>query len=110
MSSFSKEEIVAFEQILEGFEDNLVLSRNVSVYSTDSTTMARTNDVIWRPQPYIGLTFDGTDQTANFTNYTQMSVPATLGYQKSQPWVMTSLELRDALQANRLGDSAKQKL
>lgn len=109
-NSFSKEEVVAFEQILEGFEDNLVLSKNVSVYSTDSVTMERTNNVIWRPQPYIGLSFDGTDQTANFTNYTQLSVPATLGYQKSSPWIMTTLELRDALQANRLGDSAKQKL
>lgn len=109
-NSFSKEERVAFEQILEGFEDNLVLSRNVTVYNTDSVEMERTNNVIWRPQPYIGLTFDGTDQTANFTNYTQLSVPSTLGYQKSAPWIMTALELRDALQANRLGESAKQKL
>lgn len=110
MSSFSKEEIVAFEQILEGFEDNLVLSRNVAIYNTDAVTMERTNNVIWRPQPYIGLTYDGTDQTANFVNYTQLSVPSTLGYQKSAPWIMTALELRDALQANRLGESAKQKL
>ena len=109
-NTFSKEEIVAFEQILEGFEDNLVLSRNVSVYNTDAVTMERTNNVIWRPQPYIAQSFDGTDQTANFVANTQLSVPATLGYQKSAPWIMTALELRDALQANRLGESAKQKL
>lgn len=109
-NAFSKEEIVAFEQILEGFEDNLVLSSAVSVYNTDATTMERTNNVIWRPQPYIGLSYDGTDQTANFNNYTQLSVPATLGYQKSVPWKMTATELRDALQSNRLGESAKQKL
>jgi hypothetical protein len=48
MASFSKEERVAFEQILEGFQDALVLSRNVSIYSTDQTQMERTNDVIWR--------------------------------------------------------------
>ncbi len=109
-NSFSKEERVAFENILEGFEDALVLSRNVAIYNTDQTMMERTDNVIWRPQPYIAQTFDGTDQTANFQNMTQLSVPATIGYSKSAPWIMTSLELRDALQEGRLGEAAKQKL
>jgi hypothetical protein len=109
-NSFSKEERVAFEDILEGFQDALVLSRNVSIYNTDSTMMERTDNVIWRPQPYISQSFDGTDQTANFSDYTELAVPATLGFQKSVPWIMTSLELRDALQEGRLGDSARQKL
>ena len=34
-NSFSKEERVAFEDILEGFNDAFVLSRNVSIYNTD---------------------------------------------------------------------------
>lgn len=110
LNSFSKEERVAFEQILEGFEDALVLSRNVSIYNTDSTMMERTANIIWRPQPYIAQTFDGTDQTANFQDMTQLSVPATLGFNKSAPWIMTALQLRDALQEERLGDAAKQKL
>lgn len=54
-NSFSKEEIVAFDQLLEGFEDQEVLSRNVSNYKTDQTMMARTGDVIWRPMPYLSL-------------------------------------------------------
>ena len=109
-NAFSKEERVAFELMLEGFEDQLVLSRNVNIYKTDQVMMARTNDVIWRPQPYIMQSFDGTDQTANFVDSTQLSVPATIGYKKSVPWIMTALELRDALQENRLGAGAKQKL
>jgi hypothetical protein len=109
-NAFSKEERVAFEDILEGFQDALVLSRNVAVYNTDQTMMERTNNVIWRPQPYIAQSFDGTDQTANFQNMTQLSVPATIGFNKSSPWIMTATELRDALQEGRLGDAAKQKL
>ena len=109
-SSFSKEERVAFEDILEGFNDALVLSRNVSKYTTDQTMMERSNDTIWRPQPYIAQSYDGQDQTANFNDSTQLSVPATIGYEKSSPWIMTATELRDALQENRLGDAAKQKL
>jgi hypothetical protein len=109
-NSFSKEERVAFEDILEGFNDALVLSRNVSVYNTDGSMMERTNNVIYRPQPYIAQSYDGMDQTNNFTAYTQLAVPATLGFQKSVPFILDALELRDALQEGRLGEAAKQKL
>ena len=109
-NAFSKEERVAFEDILEGFQDALVLSRNVSVYNTDSEMMERANDTIWRPQPYIAQSFSGTDMTSNFKDFTQLAVPATLGFSKSVPWTLTAKELRDALQEGRLGDAAKQKL
>ena len=109
-NAFSKEERVAFEDILEGFNDALVLSKNVAVYNTDQTMMERTNNVIWRPQPYIATSYSGTDMTSNFDDYTQLSVPATIGFSKSVPWIMTATELRDALQEGRLGDAARQKL
>jgi hypothetical protein len=111
-NSFSKEERVAFENLLEGFNDALVLSRNVSVYNTDQTMMARTNDIIWRPQPYIAQSVASTPGVAlaSYQNMTQLSVPATLGNSRTVPWTMTTLDLRDALQEGRLGDSAKQKL
>jgi len=109
-NAFSKEERVAFEDILEGFQDALVLSRNVAVYQTNSTEMERAADVIWRPQPYVAQSFSGTDMTTNFKDYAQLAVPATLGFSKSVPWTLTAKELRDALQESRLGDAAKQKL
>lgn len=109
-NDFNKEERVAFESILEGFQDALVLSRNVTRYTTDQAMMERANNVIWRPQPYIAQSFDGTDQTANFGDATQLSVPATIGHSKSVPWIMSATDLRDALQEGRLGDAAKQKL
>jgi hypothetical protein len=109
-NSFSKEERIAFENILEGFQDALVLSRNVAIYNTDQTLMERTNNILWRPQPYISVSYAGTDMSANFDDYTQLTVPATIGFSRSVPWVMTATELRDALQESRLGDAAKQKL
>lgn len=112
-NAFSKEEIVAFEDILEGFNDALVLSRNVSIYNTDQTMMERTNNVVWRPQPYISQSFGGSftlDMTGNFKDYTQLSVPSTIGFNRSVPWIMSAIELRDALQEQRLGEAAKQKL
>lgn len=109
-NAFSKEEVVAFENVLEKFEDQLVLSRNVSKYQTDSTTMERTGDTIWRPMPYIAQSFDGTDATGNFTEATQLAVPARLGYNKHSTAILSATELRDELQEGRLGEAAAQKL
>lgn len=109
-NSFSKEEIVAWENMVEGFEDNLVLSKNITTFNTDQTQMERSNDTIWRPMPYIAQSFDGMDQTANFGDQTQLSVPARIGFKKSSPWIMDAVQLRDALQENRLGMAARQKL
>ena len=112
-NSFSKEERVAFEDLLEGFQDALVLSRHVNIYNTDQTMMERANNTIWRPQPYIAQSISSTPGTTiagQYQGMTQLAVPATLGYSKTVPWEMTALELRDALQEGRLGDSAKQKL
>jgi hypothetical protein len=111
-NSFSKEERVAFEDLLEGFHDALVLSRNVGVYNTDQTMMARTNDIIWRPQPYIAQSISSTPGVAipGYQDMTQLAVPATIGFSRTVPWTMTTLDLRDALQEGRLGEAAKQKL
>jgi hypothetical protein len=109
-NDFNKEEKVAFDELLMGFNDAEVMSRNVNIYRTDQTQMERAEDTIWRPRPYIMPSFDGADQTGNFTDKTQLAVPATIGFRKSSPWEMTSTQLRDALQEGRLGDGAKQKL
>lgn len=110
-NNFSKEERVAFEAILDGFSDALTISKNVATFGTDGQLMERAGDTIWRPMPYILSSQDRTvgtnisTQTAN-----QLSVPATLGFKKTVPWTMNSLELRDALQENRLGQAAYQRL
>ena len=112
-NGFSKEEVVAFEDILEGFNDALVLSRAVSVYNTDAQTMERARDTIWRPMPYIAQSFNstvGSSISSNYDDMTQLSVPASLGFSKTSAWKLNAKELRDALQEGRLGDAAKKKL
>lgn len=109
-NSFSKEERVAFEDVLEGFQDALVLSKLVNKYRMSDVEAERSNNTIWRPMPYIATSYDGMDQTGNFKDKTQLSVPATIGYKRSSPWILDAQELRDQLQENRLGDAAKQKL
>lgn len=110
-NSFSKEERVAFDNLLEGFHDALILSKAVTIYGTDGRLMERAQDTIWRPQPYIATSQDrtiGTPVTAS--DMTQLSVPSSLGFKKNVTWNMNTLELRDALQEGRLGEAAKQRL
>lgn len=110
-NNFSKEERVAFEDILAGFNDAMVISKNVATYGTDGQLMERANDTIWRPMPYILSSQDrtvGTPVTAQAA--TQLSVPSRLGFKKNVSWNMDALELRDALQEGRLGQAAYQRL
>jgi hypothetical protein len=112
-NGFSKEEVVAFDQVLEGFNDAIIATKMAKVYKTDQTTMERAGDIIWRPQPYIMTSYQGapgTDQTANIKDVTQLSVPVSITTQDTVPFALTATQLRDQLQEGRLGDSAKQKL
>ena len=109
-NAFSKEERVAFEDILAGFNDALVMSSLVNKYNTNGTMMERSSDTIWRPMPYIAQSYDGSDATSNFGDNTQLAVPSTIGYQKHSTALLTAKELRDLLQENRLGQAAAQKL
>lgn len=109
-NAFSKEEKVAFDQVLEGFNDAVVATKMAKVYRTDQTTMERTGDIIWRPQPYIMTSYTGNDMSANFKDVTQLSVPAVIDSQYTVPYALTAKQLRDQLQEGRLGDGARQKL
>jgi len=109
-NGFTKEDMVAWETMLEGFEDALVLSNNVSRYNTNATDMQRANDTIWRRQPYIAQSYSGADATSNFGNVTELAVPASIGYRRHSTAMLDALELRDLQQEGLLGTAAYQKL
>lgn len=110
-NGFSKEEVVMFDRVLEGFQDEMVMSKDVIKFNTDQVMMARTvGNTVWRPMPYILQSYDGLDQSSNFNDKTQLSVPASITTSKSVPWVLDATELRDMLQEDRLATAARQRL
>jgi hypothetical protein len=110
-NAFTKEETVAFDQLLEGFNDAVVATKMAKVYKTNQETMERSGDIIWRPQPYIMTSYSGGgDMSSNFKDVTQLSVPASINNQQTVPFALTAKQLRDALQEGRLGSGARQKL
>jgi hypothetical protein len=109
-NDFTKEEKVLWEDLGAAFEDALTVSSAVSKLTVSSSSMERAGDVVWEPMPYIAQTFDGMDQSGNFQNITQLSVPATIGYEKSAPWIMNAREARDSVQSGNFGKAAQQKI
>jgi len=95
-NAFSKQETVMFDEVLEGFDDAMVMSRNVTVNKESAQTFERSQGgAIWRPMPYIATVYNGVDQSANFKDDTQLSVPATIGFLKSVPVPMSATDARD---------------
>lgn len=110
MNDFSKQEAEAFDEVLKGYSDALVMSELVSVYNTNMTEMERSSDTIWRPVPYIAQSKQGSDATNDFTDATQLSVPSTISIQHRSTANLSAKEMRDLLQEQRLGEAALQKL
>lgn len=110
-NSFSKDTLVEFNQQVEGFEDQLVISKAFRNMAESGVALERANNTVWVPQPYIAQSFTGIDQTSNFArNYAQLSVPISLSYSHSVPFTMSPTELRDPLQQRRIMRSALQRL
>lgn len=112
-NAFSKEEKIAFETMLEGFNDQLVMSSAVNVFTQDPQAWERSSDVIWRTMPYTLRSVNGpprTDITSSYQDATQLNVPISLSLHKAVPWTLDAKEMRETLHNGRLGDAAKRRL
>jgi hypothetical protein len=111
-TAFSREEKIAFDHVVEGFDDMLVISKaaEVDMILAGSDNTDHQGDRVWLPAPLISASFDGFDQTANFADATELSVPATIGYHKSVPIKLSSKNLRNERYMKNKAQSAKVKL
>lgn len=110
-SSFYKEERVAFDAMIKGFEDQLTYAQAADTFAPfDAQEMVYTRDRIWIPQPMIGSSYDGFDQTSNFDGITELVVPATVGFHKSSPKTLSSKNLRNTRAVTQYATAAKMKL
>lgn len=110
-SKFTHEEQVMFDDMLEGFDDMLIIGRAAEKYSPpEAEAMERSLDKFWIPAPQISASFDGFDQTANFMDGIELSVPVSIGFHKSVPIKLTSKNLRNTSYLTGKGKAAKQRL
>lgn len=110
-TSFTKQEQVMFDKVIEGFDDLLVIAKGAELYNPLSPQEAvNAQDKFWVPAPMIGASYDGFDQTSNFDGLTQLNVPASIGYHKAIPKTLSSKNLRNQYALDQMGRAAKQKL
>jgi hypothetical protein len=111
-NNFTKQEQIAFDDMVAGFDDALVIGKLATVYNNGLTPeeMERARDQFWIPAPMIGSSFNGFDQTANFGDLTETEVPVSIGYHKSDPRKLSAKNLRNESVLRQWGKAARQKL
>lgn len=110
-TSFTKEERVVFDDMIMSFDDMLsygALAKKYEPLTPDQ--MVHTRDRFWIDAPMIGSSYDGFDQTANFDGLTETAVPATVGFHKSSPKVLSAKNLRNETAMRNYGEAAAVKL
>lgn len=104
----TKQEIVAFDQVVEGFEEALVYTQAAKIYRMpDGRTAMRGNDTVWRMMPKQAISQEGLNQTGNFETPTEMAAPVTIDRNRSVPFLMRPSDMRDQSFMNEWGDAAK---
>jgi hypothetical protein len=97
-SSFPYVVRAAFDDMIESFEDRLVYaSMATKIDLGDAQEQVYSRDKVWIPQPMIGSSYDGFDQTSNFDGLTQMWVPAQVGFHKSSPKSFSAKAMRNKM-------------
>jgi hypothetical protein len=110
-NNFTKQELVMFDELVDGFDDALVIAKQATKYTPDSPeAMQRGRDQFWIPAPMIGATFSGVDQSANFGDITQTQVPVQIGYFESANAKVGPFDARNESALRQWIDAAKQKL
>lgn len=110
-NSLTKQELVAFDEMVEGFEEALVYDRLVDVMRIGSPNESlRANDTKWLPMPLEVDSQEGRDQTGNFVGVTELSVPVNVNRHRVVPLTAHAGELRDPHLLKRMMDSAKERL
>lgn len=110
-NAFTKQEQIMFDDMVANFDDQLIIAKEATVYDVpDASEMERARDQFWIPAPMIGSTFSGFDQTANFGDLTETSIPVSIGYHRSDPRKFSSKNLRNESALRAWGKAARQKL
>lgn len=110
-NSFTKEEMVAFDRLVEGFDDGLVIARGATNFSEGTPQDAsRSRDQWWIPAPMIGSSYDGSDATGHFGDVTQTQIPVSVSNWKHSSKAFSATDLRNQFAIDQWTRAAKQKL
>lgn len=110
-NAFTRQEQVLFDEMVAGFEADLVAAKSARLFNPmDAEEQARSGDRFWVPAPQIAASYDGFDQTSNFGDITELSVPVSIGFHKVVPQKFSAKELRVESALRNRATAARQRL
>ena len=110
-NGFTKQEMIAWEDMVQGFDDYLVISKGATKFmDVDPQKASNARDQFWIPAPMIGRTYDGSDATGHFGDVTQLQVPISVSNWKHEAKAFSATDLRNQFAIDNWKKSARQKL
>lgn len=111
-NAFSKSDIVFFEQVIAGFENNNVVAKNTAIYTPNMEQMEQSGLTVKRPMPMISTSSSGRDVSSDYKDITQLVVPSTLAESDilNVPFKMNAVELNDPQRRDQKAMSAARQL
>lgn len=95
-TNFPKEVVVEFNNMVEDFEDDNILSKNVKVKSSSAQQQQRTAYRTWQNVPQISTTVTGLDITGSMGKaITQLAIPVEIDTIENVPFTVDAQDLND---------------
>ena len=96
LTNFPKDVVVEFNNMVEDFEDDNIISKQVKVKSSSAQQQQRTAYRTWQNVPQISTTVSGLDVTSSLGKaITQLAVPIDIGTIENVPFTVDAQDLND---------------
>ncbi len=110
-NALAKDLELMFENFVEGFDANCVISMEAETSYPDATAMQRAGDTFYRKQNYHSAIVTGLDVSAAArTDVIERFVPTVYRSPDNVIYELDAKELRDPQHMRKMGDSAAQRL
>ncbi|MEH6525919.1 MAG: P22 phage major capsid protein family protein [Sneathiella sp.] len=110
MNDFSKQEVVLFNMVVDGFDTDNTVAKRAAKFSKPGKDMQDMGDTVWRPSAMISTVVEGLDVSSAFGTVSELSVPATLSTITNVAWQLDAKELRNPDYMKRKARSGYQAL
>jgi hypothetical protein len=95
-TNFPKDVVVEFNNMVEDFEDDNILSKNVKVKSSSAQQQQRTAYRTWQNVPQISTTVSGLDITSSMGKaITQLAIPVNIDTIENVPFTVDAQDQND---------------
>ena len=95
-TNFPKDVVVEFENMVEDFEDDNILSKSVKVKSSSAQQQQRTAYRTWQNVPQISTTVSGLDITSSMGKaITQLAIPVDIDTIENVPFTIDAQDAND---------------